>query len=864
MTRSQTQAKTILGILEKIEDQAVKNELVLLFAVPYIEHTREKVAGLKEEVLVEKILEFLRAVAEGEITIGDEGQEFITNLPDLEELVDAFEEAQKRGLIEESQVRKAMLRALLARKREEQLARLQKEDKDKDIERTFKIRPTPPRTIPPKTKEAAGEKKPTKETAGGRLLLRISYLNRQQSIVNTALEELSKIPLSIPGVAFGEAAPGLVSLGASPQAIEEGVKKFQENNPGTEKHPVVRALLNETGNLQGFLNSHPDIQEKYNLLGEIGVEIFLPAETDLAEKELGSAVRLVDVSLEKDAQGNQKLILSPLKSGAAEVSLAAEPPRISAGFLQNVSGAIKNALPLSAARLVNNILSFLGKIRPYLGGALVVSSLVLPLPVPLRIAMATFGFVLGREKFVAFLENVSLGIFKAVRGYSFSGTLSNSFKNLMSALFTKPTLGWLRTTLAMGGIGSLLLPIPLPLRLVFATFGGSLGLTQAAMSTGRWGGALSRVSLGLSRGALALTAGATAPVWGWVALVVIIAIVGVGVLSYLNIQGSQKLFLTSGVAAVPGESRFIQITKSAAPQNIKNDELPKTVEFTIVIAAREQTLTITSVKETFAALAKDKTITVPEKILTPPKTRLVPGESTEIKFSINFDKNFEDLAITATTVVSASIDGQPATETASASTTVIIGSPPTSCIVFDNARLPWQDSGATAYKSWVIQAIVYISQSQTYITKLCERGPIFLERGRRSLDVGDKDDVAGMAPAALGNRVYLFDKAFTGYLQLRYVLAHELGHIYAYRHGDTFKLFEAVVNPQSDPEKGETFLKTYPLAKSAPEDFPETIALYVVWETTSIGNYGIINIPAEYPKHYAFAREQIFGLFEYK
>lgn len=862
MTRTQTQAKTILGILEKIEDQAVKNELVLLFAVPYLEHTREMVAGLKEEVLVEKILEFLRAVAEGKITIGDESQEFITNLPDLEELVDAFEEAQKRGLIEESQVRKAMLRALLARKREEQLSRLRKEEEGEELRKIYKARPGPPRIISPRNEKDDSEKEPAKETPKDRLLLlKISYLNRQPSIVNTALEELSKIPLSIPEVAFGETVPGLLSLGASPEALEKGIKKFQEDRPGTEKNPAVQALLEEADILRGFLKTYPDIQEKYGLLGEMKVEVFFPTETGATETKADAIIKLVGISLEKGAEGSPKLILSSLKMAESQ---AAEPPTTSTGFLQNISRTIKNALPLSVSRLVNSALSFLGRIRPYLGGALVVSSLVLPLPVPLRIAMATFGFVLGREKFVAFLENVSLGVFKTVRGYSFSGGLSSSFKNLVSAIFTKPTLGWLRTTLAMGGIGSLLLPIPLPLRLVFATFGGSLGLTQAAMSIGRWGGALSRISLGLSRGTLALSAGATAPVWGWVALAVIIGVVGIGFISYLNIQGSQKLFLTSGAAAVPQESRFIQITKSAAPQNIKNDELPKTVEFTIVVTAREQALTISSIKETFAALAKDKTITIPEKTLTPPKTRLSPGESTEIKFSINFDKNFEDSAVTATTALSASVDGQAATETASASTTVIVGSPPTSCIVFDNARLPWQDSGATAYKSWVIQAIAYISQSQAYIAKLCEKGPVFLERGHRSLDVGDKDDVAGMAPAALGNRVYLFDKAFTGYLQLRYVLAHELGHIYAYRHGDTFKLFETVVNPQSDPKKGETFLKTYPLAKSAPEDFPETIALYVVWETTSIGNYGIINMPAEYPKHYAFAREQIFGLFEYK
>lgn len=862
MTNAQTQAKTILGILEKIEDQAVKNELVLLFAVPYLEHTRERVAGLKEEVLVEKILEFLRAVAEGKITIGDEGQEFITNLPDLEELVDAFEEAQKRGLIEESQVRKALLRALIARKREEQLSHLRKEEGVEELRKIYKARPSPPGIAATRSEKDASEKGPTKETPRDRLLLlKISYLNRRPSIVNMALEELSKIPLSIPETAFAKTSPALFPLGASPEALEEGIKKFQEDHPSAEKHPAVQALLKEVGALRDLLKGSPDAQEKYALVGKTKIDIFFPEEAEAAETKTDAITKLVGVSLEKDIEEKPRLVTSPLKTAGTP---AVEPRTINGGFLQNISRTIKNALPLSVSRLVNIALSFLGKIRPYLGGALVISSLALPLPVPLRVAMATFGFALGREKIVVFLENVSLGLFKAVRGYSFSGGLSSSFKNLVSAIFTKPTLGWLRTTLAMGGIGSLLLPIPLPLRLVFATFGGSLGLTQAAMSIGRWGGALSRISLGLSRGALALSAGAAVPAWSLVALAVIIGIVGIGVLSYLNIQGSQKLFLTSGVAAAPQESRFIQITKSAAPQNIKNGELPKTIEFTIIITARERALTISSVKETFAALSKDKTITIPEKTLSPPKTRLAVGESTEIKFSINFDKNFEDSAVTATTVVSASVDGQAATETASASTTVIVGSPPTSCIVFDNARLPWQDSGATAYKSWVIQAVAYISQSQAYITKLCEKGPVFLERGHRSLDVGDKDDVAGMAPAALGNRVYLFDKAFTGYLQLRYVLAHELGHIYAYRHGDTFKLFETVVNPQSDPEKGETFLKTYPLAKSAPEDFPETIALYVVWETTSIGNYGIINMPAEYPKHYAFAREQIFGLFEYK
>lgn len=866
------------------------------------------------------ILALLYKIANGEISLPDENKTQTSNVPtNLDELWESYQKTMDGGNPVDRQVIRAVIEAWIKMRKEERLAKVlegagverqkiagvmgkiipvleKTEGRGGDRETVYKTieevaqkeglvlpnetktllyetyhsgllpknlverlgvfvqRPRPaPTPENPKIENGGNLRSEVKREPGEikklELLVRLSY--KRPSVVNEIVNELAQIPLNIPA-SFG-ATQLLLHSGIGPETLRVGIEEFKRQNQGIDSnHPFIRALFSQLSNLEELAVSNDKLAwvlEKYK--NEVQIEILLlEKEGEFLDTPTQKYIRFEVYQPKREGPLLRPIVPPPTGDGYWKI-----------GGQEALKITQKNLLS-TVAKIIAKPFSLLNKARGYLGGVLMAGALILPLPAPLRAAVAIFGFSLGWKQVSSFFTSVLPGLLKNLRKISFSLLVSRGVGGLLSAIFTKPALGWLRLALAGGfGLGAFFLPIPLPLRVVFGGIGGSFGAMEAVRSFPKAAFPLLRGAIAVGRVVAAITAATGVPTF---LLVVVIGVfVLLGVLGIITISTSQGLYLTAGTAGAPAtESRYIGITKVADPPTLKNTDLPKAINFTITITAKEQVLTITSIKETFAVLVKDKAVSIPEKILTASKTKLARGEATEIKFALELDKSFEDSVVTTTTIVSASVDSQVSPQTTSASTPVVVGSPPTSCIVFDNSRLPWQD-GTQPYMSWAIQAIAYISQSQTYAANLCGRGPVFLERGRSSLDVGDKDDVAGLAPAALGNRVYLFDKAFTGYLQLRYVLAHELGHVYAYRNGDVFRLFERVVNPQ-DPKNGEAFLKTYPLTKSVGEDFPETIALYIVWETTSIGNYGIINIPMEYPKHHTFARQQIFGLFEYK
>lgn len=836
MKSSREQAKTVLGILKKIDDGFLKKELVLLFLPPYALYAKERVSG-QEAGLIEKIIKFLQDIAEGKVVIGKE-TELIGSIPDLASLVDELERAQREGPLEGAQIRKALLRAFLAQKRKEQAAQYAP-----PVSPELPIR-KPLRMVPSETQkepEAQKKEEAKKEKIRDQLLIRISY--KKSSVLGLIAQELSKIPGELPQAVFGgprrETIPILANYGVGPEKLRLALENFRLQNPKLdENHPILRLLGETLGALADYGSQHPRAEEVIKThQNEIDVGLSLTSESEKEMPSSNSRVFLRAV-VGTDKGGIPKLFIAPpvkkeVGTQAVSVLEATKQAFVPKNVFSGVFVSLKKLLALPT--------SLLTKLRGYLGGALIAAGVALPLPAGLRAAAVSLGFWLAWREIKRLVQNVIPAVTRPLRSVPFLLFLSRGINNILGQLYTKPTLSWLRTSLVTGfGLGAFFLPVPFPVRALFLVFGGSLGLAQAAHSFD----GITSASLGLARAGerLAFALSDTRdPRRFWLLILgaLLIAVLGPALFSYINIHQAQGTFLTAGGAPVP-ESRFIQVTTAASPQNIRNEDLPKRVDFTIVVTAKEQALTIVSVKETFAAITKDKTITIPEKILTAPKTRLAPAESTEIKFSLELDRNFEDSAITATTTISASVDGHPATQTTGASTTVIVGSPPTSCFAFLGN---WNE----AEKNRAMAAIAFVSKSQAFTTRLCAgAGTISLMRGTGrdwSGEVNNRKEIT------------LFDRAFNAPYQpahLYYTLAHESGHVYGNHNGAVFSVFLQEVT--------EPFLATYSREKNRGEDFAETIGMFIAWRQLPSPFTGV-NLPTlwgTYPQHYRFAKNHIF------
>jgi hypothetical protein len=227
-------------------------------------------------------------------------------------------------------------------------------------------------------------------------------------------------------------------------------------------------------------------------------------------------------------------------------------------------------------------------------------------------------------------------------------------------------------------------------------------------------------------------------------------------------------------------------------------------------------------------------------------------------FTIPVGSQFNNTVVTGTITVTGSVGEDTATGTGSVST--IIGTPPTGCFVlaepggsgyFGNQSFTSSAWGSDAQKMLV--SIAELAASTSYMDLLCKNNikdgpiqPISLYRVRT--DFG-----GGLTNGA--NAIFLFDVCFRpGSTQacLTYTLAHETGHIINNRPTDTYDRFHA------EGIAREGFLWTYVNAYTEREDFAETFGAYVIWRRYSfrgLSRQGVLNYPAEYPRHYKFAKD---------
>jgi len=306
--------------------------------------------------------------------------------------------------------------------------------------------------------------------------------------------------------------------------------------------------------------------------------------------------------------------------------------------------------------------------------------------------------------------------------------------------------------------------------------------------------------------------------------------------------------INSGAYIVPPvisteENPYISITKVAAPEGpFQNSQLPRSIKYTVTIAAKKGPLTNISYNETCNVSKKGGTANCPDvksQIPQPPDT-ISPSVPVTFDYTTTYTKEFTDSIVTNTFSVSAYESGGE-NITTSGSSSVIFGSPPTGCFTFADG---WNNTE----KSKEIDAITKVSRATTYMATLCSNGPINLHRVGSGSGCGGGGGVVTSA-----NDIEIYDAGVNcSTFVTFYTLAHESGHIYAHR---TSKYTEFLDSGATD----EGLICTYPNSLAKSEDFAEMIALYytkVAGSTKAACMRGTLQ--TAYPLHWDFAHNHIF------
>lgn len=360
---------------------------------------------------------------------------------------------------------------------------------------------------------------------------------------------------------------------------------------------------------------------------------------------------------------------------------------------------------------------------------------------------------------------------------------------------------------------------------------------MGAIGTGLMGAA------GVVGGAIAAGTGAAAATVGAPMLIAIIVGIFIVILvfGFTAISGNQRLYVTEGTPSVAIQSEYIDVVASISPNSYKGD-FPKDFQLTIVVTAKKQDLENVKLSETYSVYAKDGNPPSPSAPSNTFPTTLENGKSETITYTLPLDSKYNNAIVTNTITVSADVKDGPKGEKTIMSASTLIGDVPTGCFAFSGG---WTEDK----RAMVLQAIGTLSKSNALMSRICKGGaPVNLVRSHENKGYGGfKQD---------NNTIILYPLGVSDRMGTLYTLAHEAGHIVDGRNPDLLRIFPEEI-------KGEGYLPTYPLGKSLPEDFAETVALYVVYKEMPFGCCGKVNMPKDFFKHYKFAQERIFGNHAY-
>lgn len=413
---------------------------------------------------------------------------------------------------------------------------------------------------------------------------------------------------------------------------------------------------------------------------------------------------------------------------------------------------------------------------------------------------------------------------------------------------------------------------------------GSLSSFATGLASGLWGGLsfAAGQTLGLLSGAGNLIVGGLGaiPIPAAVVMVPVGGAVGIVGISSILLQ----TFTVAAVASIavdepteiqtPGENAFFTLTKNAIPTKLENSALPTNITFLIELKAKEIQLNNIRVTDELKVQKASnpfvETVDSSGKPISPPCTEtippsLAPNASWACTLTVTADSRYQDSLVSNTVSVTATPEGQPDI-TDSSTATVIVGKPPTLCAIFNI-----QGSWSQTEKNNIDQICQILDRSPTIVALLQNAGTIDIARG------GSRSD--GVCGTVNGARIITIYCDISSLPFAKYVIIHELGHVIGNYNNSVYEAFFG-----SGAFQKESLMPTYLFDVSNEpgtgpnESFAEMTTEYIVYAEynhpkRSWSNYpggpwvnpgpGWTTFPSDWPLHYKFVENQIFGGADY-
>ncbi len=342
--------------------------------------------------------------------------------------------------------------------------------------------------------------------------------------------------------------------------------------------------------------------------------------------------------------------------------------------------------------------------------------------------------------------------------------------------------------------------------------------------------------------------------------------------SALTTTGTQP----GSTGASAQDNPYIKVTKTANPPGpFKNSDLPFSVEYTITITAKKETLTNVTFKYDCQVL-KDGGGTCPPVAPAIPTAPTDGSITTAAPFTFKYTQNysvaFQDSLVMDNLTVTANVASDPASQKSSGFAAIIIGNPPTKCFVLD-ASWPDRERGI------MLQAIAQIVLQTGYTNKLCSRGNVNLVYGNSHACYSNSAGTTFFRPGGCqsgeieygGRTTYpsisFYTLALSNFNSAFYTLSHESGHIFQGAQPSIWGIFRDTLPLPSD---NNGYICTYPIKNvvdsnlATRENFAESIALYIRNGSLSSGTrdftcLGGQTFQQKYPEYYNYMVKSVFN-----
>lgn len=333
----------------------------------------------------------------------------------------------------------------------------------------------------------------------------------------------------------------------------------------------------------------------------------------------------------------------------------------------------------------------------------------------------------------------------------------------------------------------------------------------------------------------------------------IIFFVGVPLLTgiILLIINSGAYLVPPGEALLSEANPYISVTKTASPTGTQSS--PTAITYTVTITAKKDTLTGIVIHSTCKAIKKSGSLNCPPEQIPAPPSSINAGTPFSFTFTSNYGGQYQDSLVSNTISVNAiSAQGGKVSDTGSAS--VCFGDCPLNCFTFPSGNWP---AGAANYQSNLTAAAAQLAgQYPNFAAKVCAGGPINL--------CYTTSDPTPAGSAGLCNGAIYARHIHTSGCDINFNqcgLRSTSDALYILTHEATHHLQD--INPQTERDfeqnvpRSEWPICSYSATNGNPyESMAEGDALFVgkpSWSSC------VTNYQTQYPRHYAFARDKIFG-----